>query len=41
MPLHVRDVNVENDGLHELMHAMPKTQDDNSSSKTIWMIPKI
>jgi hypothetical protein len=39
MPLHVRDVNVENDGLHGLVRA--KTHDDNSSSKTIWMVPKI
>jgi hypothetical protein len=33
MPLHVRDVNVENDGLHGLVHAMPKTQDDNEDFK--------
>ncbi len=33
MPLHVRDVNVENDGLHGLVHAMLKTQDDNEDFK--------
>jgi hypothetical protein len=34
MPLHVKDVNVENDRLHGLVHAVPKTQDENEDFKS-------
>lgn len=43
MPLHFRNINVENDELHGLVHAMPnhRMKMKISSHKTIWMIPKI
>jgi len=34
MPLHFRNINVENDELHGLIHAMPKTQDENEDFKS-------
>lgn len=34
MSLHVRNVNVKNDGLHGLVHVVPKTQDENENFKS-------
>ncbi len=34
MPLHFRNINVENDELHGLVHAMPKSQDENEDFKS-------